>query len=187
LVFKFPCKKELGCPEPTLGTGSSPSSTTARGSSTPQCSNTTRMTEGPWLPGALKSPGSKITGSQDQRLSGSQRKLDSQEIRHTYEHWSSDTLKITGEATTSFPTPIITGTHKGAMETNPVRGTGFFQLTPVPGANPGFWLPTQPCNTQKRLDFQELWHNRISGAWSYQDFVIPEGAWLPGALIHLGS
>jgi hypothetical protein len=37
----------------------------------------------------------------------SKMKLSSQDIRHTQEHWSS---KITVDATTSFPTPITTGT-----------------------------------------------------------------------------
>lgn len=53
---------------------------------------------------------SRIPGSQDLRIRRSQRKLDSQEFRHTKEHWSSDTFKITAEAT-SFPTPSITRPH----------------------------------------------------------------------------
>ena len=83
---------------------------------------------------------------------------------HTQNHWRYDTLKFTIKATVSLPTPIITGTHKGAMETNPVRGTGFFQLTPVPGANPGFWLSTHSCNSQRKLESQELRYHWISGA-----------------------
>jgi hypothetical protein len=51
------------------------------------------------------------------RIIESQRNLNSQEIRHTQEHWSSGPLKITAEATTSLPTFRITGTHTGTKET----------------------------------------------------------------------
>jgi hypothetical protein len=37
------------------------------------------------------------------------------------------------------------------------------------------------------MSSQELWHNKISGVWSQEDFKILEAAWLPGALKHPGS
>jgi hypothetical protein len=43
--------------------------------------------------------------------------MNSQEIRNIQEHWSTDTLKITPEATTYFPTPSKTGTPTGTKET----------------------------------------------------------------------
>jgi hypothetical protein len=43
-------------------------------------------------------------------ITGSQRKFDSQEIGHTQDHWSSNTIKITVDSTTSSPTPGIDGT-----------------------------------------------------------------------------
>lgn len=104
-----------------------PSSTTPRGRLTPRCSKTLRIT-------------------------GSQRKLSFQGIRNMQEHWSSDSLKMTAKATTSFPTPRVTGTPTNQGNINPcvARGAGSFLVAPVPRANPGLWFPTYPCNTQRR-------------------------------------
>jgi hypothetical protein len=33
---------------------------------------------------------------------------------------------------------------------------GSFQLAPVYRENPGLWIPTYPCNSQRKLDYQEL-------------------------------
>jgi hypothetical protein len=80
-------------PEQTWGADSESTLTIPKGSPTPRCSETPRIT-------------------------GSQRKLDSQEIGHTQEHWNSDTGKIRVEATTSFPEPRVTGTPTGTIDIN---------------------------------------------------------------------
>lgn len=65
--------------------------------------------EGTQLPGTLKS-----LGSQDNRLTEEAQLFGSkEEIKHSQEHWSSDTLKITLEAKTSSPTLSITGIPTG--------------------------------------------------------------------------
>lgn len=51
------------------------------------------------------------------RIAGSQRKLNSQEIGHTQEHWNFDIFKSTVGATTPFPTPSVIGTPTGTSET----------------------------------------------------------------------
>ena len=123
------------CPEQTLGAGSSPSPSTSKGSSTNRCSNTPRITKEEattYVPtprvtgiqgcrnihlasgtGFLQfepAPGADLDSqvlwnAQDYRITGSQRKLSSQEIRLTHEHWSSDIFTITDEAKTSFQHP----------------------------------------------------------------------------------
>lgn len=75
----------------TWGTCSAPSPTTPRWSLTPRCSDISRIT-------------------------GSQRDLNSHEIRHSWEHGNSDTLKITVEITTSFLTSSMTRTLTGTRE-----------------------------------------------------------------------
>lgn len=102
------------CPEQTMGAGSTHSPTTFRGSSNSGCSNRPRMT-------------------------GSQRKLDFQEIGHNQKHWSSYTLKITVEATIYFPALSVTGTPRGTKEIQPtpIQRYKSFQLGPVPRVNTG--------------------------------------------------
>lgn len=92
------------------------------------------------------------------RITDSKRKLNSQEIIHNQEYWSSDTLKITVKAIISFPTPSITGTPTGTRETQtlPSQRHGSFQLAPVPRANLELWLPIQSCSTLRKLYSQEL-------------------------------
>lgn len=74
-------------------------------------------------PGALTYPGSQEhrttgvligPGSQEHRIT---EEAQLQKLGHTHEHWGSGTLKVTVEATTSSPTPSITGTHIGTRET----------------------------------------------------------------------
>jgi len=109
------------------------------------------------------------------RISGSQRKFDSEEISHTQEHCSTDTLKITVEATTSFLKPRVPGTPTGNREERspahteaPVpsnlhlwpeqtQGSG---SSPTPATHRESLTPTSSDTTGS----QELGHTRISGS-----------------------
>jgi hypothetical protein len=95
LVAQVPSGLSL-CPEQTLYDWSAPIPTISRGSPTPRCS------EMPWI-------------------TGSQRKLDSQESWHTLEHWSSGTLKITAEATrfVTIPSRVLTLMEPGKNKPQP--------------------------------------------------------------------
>ena len=77
--------------------------------------------EGAQLPGALKCP-----GSQDHRI---MEKAQLPGDRTTQEHWHSDTLMITVEATTFFPIRSTTGTLTGTRKIQ----------TP---AQPETWVPS---------------------------------------------
>ena len=122
------------------------------------------------LQGALKCPVSQDVRITDHSIT---EKLVSQEIGNTGEHWSSDTLSMTAEAT-SFPTYSVTGTtnrmtggtgssqrqqgqvaRKIKTYTSPAKGMISIQLVPVPRANPWLWHPTHSCNTKRKIDSQE--------------------------------
>jgi hypothetical protein len=95
--------------------------------------------------------------SETPRITGSQKKFNSQDIGHTQVHWSSDRLKITHEAIFSN-TQNNWDCHRNQRNTNPhpARGTGSFQLATVPRTNRGLWFLAHTCKTQRKLDFQEL-------------------------------
>ena len=131
--------------------------------------------EGARFPGILK-----CSRSQDHRGSSTPRR--------------SDTPRNTGVLTEEhswghniFPNTLcIWDPHKnqGNKIILPARGTGSLQYATVSRENLGLWHLTKSCNTKKKLNPQELWHSRISGDWSHQDFKIQEAAWLPGAQTH---
>lgn len=138
------------CPEKTWGPGSAPTLKTPSVRPTSRCSEMFRKT-------------------------GSQRKLNSQGIRHIQEYGNSDTVKIIVETMTSFPTSSITGTltrNKGNTYPFPGRGKCSFQLAPVLRANPGLWLPPNLATSRESLiprisdatGSQELCHIRVSGS-----------------------
>jgi hypothetical protein len=90
------------CPEQTLGMNYTASPITPRGSSTPRGSNSPRIIgsqahrslatsgsqcpEAAWLSGALIHQGFRIPESQNPRITGSQRQLDSEEFWHNQDH-----------------------------------------------------------------------------------------------------
>jgi hypothetical protein len=60
-------------------------------------------------------------------------------------------------------TSMSKAVHSRPHHTQKTNGNVFLGNT----ANPGLWFPTQPCNTQRKLDFQELRHTldlKITGS-----------------------
>lgn len=91
------------------------------------------------------------------KITGSQRKLDSQEIRHTQEHWSSDRrAQLRAQHLSQHLGIWDPHKNQGNKIILPARGTGSLQYATVSRENLGLWHPTKSCNTKKKLNPQEL-------------------------------
>lgn len=106
----------------------------------------------------------RLWNSQDLRIPGSQRKLDSQEISHNQYHWSSDELQITFQVITFFPIHSITMTTQKSRKHRT-----------VPSQRNGL-LPSCSTDWSKPRDLDP--HLLLQHC---------ENTWLQGALTHPGS
>jgi hypothetical protein len=105
--------------------------------------------EGPQLPGALK-----CTGSEDHRITRLQNHRECSKTRRSVTPRSSDTLKITGKATTSFTTSTKTVNPTETRETQtPTQPEAQVpsSLHKCPEQNQGSDSPPTPATTRESL------------------------------------